>query len=230
MQQEPIFHKDDRYKRTSFRAFNVRLPHRFDAMWWHERYNTKQWDREILTALSPNLASLHILDVGCATGRLLHALAEAGARYLYGADLAPAMVEVARRKLHPQYPTIELRVADAEDALPWTDEMFDVVILTATFHHFYRPVEALGEIHRVLRSEGRIIIIDPWFTPILRHVINGYLRLFHHDGDCRFYSQQKTVQLLRMSKFPTILCNKRIPRSSYLIIGGKKMPSSYQSL
>lgn len=213
--------KDDRYKRASYRTFNAKLPGRYDSMFWHSVFDTRGWDQEIVSLLSPDLASLQVLDVGCATGRLLLSLAEAGAQHLYGTDLAPGIIEVAKGKLHLRYPAVEFQVADAEETLPWEDGRFDVATLTAAFHHFYRPADALKEIHRVLRSGGRIIIVDPWFVPVVRHVLNAYLRVFDHDGDCRFYSRSELTRLLAANGFPTILDNRRISRLSYLVVGQK---------
>lgn len=219
MEEIPTFRRDDPYKRRSFRAFNVRLPERYDGMLWHRLFRTRRWDREIVAALSSGLASTHVIDVGCATGRLLHTLAEAGAQHLCGTDLAPAMIDVARARLRARFPSIELRPADAEDSLPWADAAFDVALLTGVLHHFYRPGEALREIRRVLRPEGRIIIIDPCFVPVARHVMNACLRVFDHHGDCHFYSRREVVSLLAANGFPTIVGNKLILPFSFMIIG-----------
>lgn len=179
------------------------------------------WDSEIVYELHSNLPSLRILDVGCATGRLLSSLAEAGAQHLYGTDLAPRILDVARQKLEHHRPPVELKVADAEDRLPWPDGFFDVVSLTGVLHHFYRPVDALLEINRVLYDNGRLIIIEPWFVLIVRQAVNFHLWFIPHDGDCRFHSPKGVVKLLDSTDFKEIRCNKNIARFSFMVIAEK---------
>ena len=107
-------------------------------------------DRTIVQELGPHISSLRILDVGCATGRLLERLAEAGATQLFGVDLAPRILEVAAEKLSKTGTLVDLRTADAEDCLPWDHESFDAITLTGVLHHFFRPRDALAEVRRVL--------------------------------------------------------------------------------
>jgi ubiquinone/menaquinone biosynthesis C-methylase UbiE len=197
----PTFSKHDRYKASSYRTYNFRMPARYDASFWMTFCQTPRWDRAIITELGPRIRSLAILDVGCATGRLLSGLATAGASRLFGADLAPKIVEVAREKLARQNVHAELRAADAEDSLPWPMESFDVVTLTGVLHHFYRPQDALREMHRVLRPGGRLLVLDPDFYPLLREVINLCLRVAPHAGDCRFYSRRAAAELLERVDF-----------------------------
>ncbi|MHC4718228.1 MAG: class I SAM-dependent methyltransferase, partial [Planctomycetota bacterium] len=181
------------------------------------------WDQEILAEIGPECSSLRILDIGCATGRLLCRLAEAGVGRLCGTDLAPNILEAARRKLARHDAEVELKPADAEDALPWPDGSFDVVVLSGVFHHFYRPLDALAEVHRLLAPGGRIIVVEPAFPPIIRQILNGYMFLFPHDGDCSFRSPGGIAALLRSARFGRIR-SRRIPRFSYLVVGGKTIP------
>ena len=99
MKVKPAFKKYDRYKACSFQAFNFKWPDRYDSIIWLRLGKWDEWDREIVAELQPNLSSLRILDVGCATGRLLVSLAKAGAERLYGTDLAPRILETAGKRL-----------------------------------------------------------------------------------------------------------------------------------
>jgi ubiquinone/menaquinone biosynthesis C-methylase UbiE len=188
--------KPDRYKRSSYQAFNSKLLERYDSCIWLKIFEAVRWDETILAQLGPDIASARILDVGCATGRLLLTLAEWGATRLSGFDLAPRIVEKAKAKLQSQGFDADLREADAESRIPWPDGSFDVAILTGVLHHFFRPDDAMVEIHRVVEADGRILIIDPWFRPPVRQVINLYLRRLPRDGDCRFYAPDEVRGLL----------------------------------
>lgn len=130
MVELPAFRKHDQYKASSYRSYNFKMPSRYDTCFWMKFCQTPLWDRTIVQELQPNIQSLGILDVGCATGRLLERLADAGARELFGMDLAPRILEVAREKLSKAGVSAELRTADAEDSLPWDDDFFDTVTLT----------------------------------------------------------------------------------------------------
>lgn|GEM_PF-1502855 len=196
MNQMPAFEKPDRYKMSSYQSYNFKMPSRYDTCFWQKFCHTADWDRVVVSELRPDTAGLRILDVGCATGRLLEQLAEAGATELFGIDLAPRILEVARVKLLRAGATAELRTADAEESLPWGGDFFDVVTLTGVLHHFFRPGDALGEVLRVLRPGGRLLVIDPCFFPPVRQLLNLALGVAPHDGDFRFYSQTEAAGLL----------------------------------
>jgi ubiquinone/menaquinone biosynthesis C-methylase UbiE len=201
MDESPGFRKHDRYKASSYRSYNAKMPLRYDASIWVKFCQAALWDRTLVQDLRPHIGSLRILDVGCATGRLLERFAEAGAADLFGVDLAPRILEVARERLSGTGASVELRTADAEDVLPWNRDSFDVVTLTGVLHHFFRPLDALAEIHRVLRPGGRLVLIDPCFFPPVRQLLNLALRIAPHDGDFRFYSPRKAATLLTDSGF-----------------------------
>lgn len=100
-----------------------------------------------------------VLDLACGTGELLRRIAaETPGAKLTGVDLAPKMVERARRKLD-EVPNVHVEEADAHD-LPFAAGDFDVVVCASTFHYFTRPETVLAEARRVLRPEGRLIVLD----------------------------------------------------------------------
>jgi ubiquinone/menaquinone biosynthesis C-methylase UbiE len=201
MDELPSFRKHDRYKASSYQSYNFKMPSRYDECIWLKLCQTPLWDRTLVQELRPNIGSLRILDVGCATGRLLERLAEAGAADLFGVDLAPRILEVARERLSGTGASVELQAADAEDSLPWDRDFFDAVTLTGVLHHFFRPGDALAEIRRVIRPGGRLLLIDPCFSPPVRQILNLALRVAPHAGDFHFYSLQEAASLLTGSRF-----------------------------
>jgi ubiquinone/menaquinone biosynthesis C-methylase UbiE len=198
----------DRYKVSSLRAYNEKLPDRYDTSMAVRLLRVSSMDDFVLGVLGSQVMDSSILDVGCATGRLLERLAEAGARRLAGSDLAPRILEVAQRKLARFELEPDLRSADAETSLPWESHTFDVVTLTGVLHHFCRPNLALREIARVLRRGGTLVVADACFFPPVREVFNLCLRVHPHEGDCRFYTVRGTCEILESSGWEVSRCER----------------------
>jgi ubiquinone/menaquinone biosynthesis C-methylase UbiE len=186
----------DRYRASNLRAYNEKLPDRYDTSPAVRFFRPSRMDDFVLDALGQDIAGYAILDVGCATGRLLERLAKAGARKLAGSDVAPRILDVARRKLLQFDLEPDLRSADVEVSLPWPTDTFDVVTLTGVMHHLGAPESALEEIRRVLRPSGKIIVGDACFFPPVREVINLCLRAMPHDGDRHFHTGRQVRRIL----------------------------------
>jgi ubiquinone/menaquinone biosynthesis C-methylase UbiE len=104
---------------------------------------------------------LRVLDVACGTGRTLHQLWRAHpALRLHGADLSPAYIRIARRRLSA-IDDLTLAIENAE-ALPWADATFDVVTSVYLFHELPRNARraVVGEMFRVLKSGGLLVLED----------------------------------------------------------------------
>ena len=105
-----------------------------------------------------------ILDVGCGTGTLTSMIADkVNAREsIFGVDLSPRMIEIAKKKTSKNGRRVEYKVASSL-ALPFDDETFDVVVTSLIYHHLMSLVEkarTLSEIYRVLKPEGRYIAAE----------------------------------------------------------------------
>jgi ubiquinone/menaquinone biosynthesis C-methylase UbiE len=103
-----------------------------------------------------------LLDVGCGTGTFDAMLAAAtlNARVV-GVDYAPAMCRVAARKAPQTKAGDRLRyVAADSEHLPFADATFDVITCSNSFHHYPHQQNVVVEMRRVLRSGGRLMIID----------------------------------------------------------------------
>ncbi len=127
---------------------------------WMQRLLFAPVQRVVLdTAAAQVSAPRAILDVGCGTGRLLHAAHERfPAARAEGVDAAEGMVTEARRAAG-RGSAFHFQVAVAE-ALPFPDASFDVVMSTVTFHHWSDQARGVAEVRRVLTREGRWILAD----------------------------------------------------------------------
>lgn len=65
--------------------------------------------------------------------------------------------------------------------------------------------------------------MQPRFPLGFRHVLNGYLRFFSHDGDCRFYSPKRLTALVASSEFEPVGIPHKPNSSSYMIVFSKRV-------
>lgn len=96
-----------------------------------------------------------VLDIGCAD-RWVEKCLSPGCEYV-GIDYL-----VTGRDMYGSRPDI---YGDAS-LLPIADESVDTVVILDVVEHLSRPREALGEIARVLRADGRLLLTMPFLYPI----------------------------------------------------------------
>jgi SAM-dependent methyltransferase len=101
-----------------------------------------------------------VLDAGCGTGRALPALRQAvgPAGTVLGLDLTPQMLAVAATRARTGYATLVL--GDARH-LPLADASVDAVFAAGLLTHLPDSVAALGELARVTRPGGRLVLFHP---------------------------------------------------------------------
>lgn len=99
-----------------------------------------------------------VLDVATGTGDLafLAAAAVGPEGRVVGADSCVAMLEVARRR---QRGAVDFQECDAMD-LPFPDASFDVVTIGFGLRNVADRGRALREFLRVLRPDGRLLVLD----------------------------------------------------------------------
>jgi ubiquinone/menaquinone biosynthesis C-methylase UbiE len=102
-------------------------------------------------------AAGEVLEVAVGTGLNL-ALYPPGVT-LTAVDLSPAMLAIARGRAADLGRAVDLRVADAE-ALPFADASFDTAVCTLSLCAVPDNRAAIGEMYRVLRPGGRLLLLD----------------------------------------------------------------------
>lgn len=97
-----------------------------------------------------------LLDISCGTGQLLKVLSKYPHLNLQGLDYSSGMLKRARKRLKKN---IILMQGDVRK-LPFPNDTFDYVISTEAFHHYGNQKQALKEMYRITKKDGKLIIID----------------------------------------------------------------------
>jgi SAM-dependent methyltransferase len=116
-------------------------------------------------------AGHQVLDIGCGAGAFLRLITDRGAR-AFGLDASEALIELARARL----PGADLRVGEME-ALPYEDDMFDLVTGFNSFFFANDMVAALREAGRVAKPEAPVVI-QVW-GPHERRDLEAMMKIAH---------------------------------------------------
>jgi SAM-dependent methyltransferase len=107
-----------------------------------------------------------VLDIGSGPGFLAAEMAaEVGPDgRVHGIDPSESMLANARRRGAP----VQYSIGDAL-ALPFPDEHFDVAVCTQVYEYVEDITAALAEARRVLRTGGRLLVLDTDWDSIVWH-------------------------------------------------------------
>jgi demethylmenaquinone methyltransferase / 2-methoxy-6-polyprenyl-1,4-benzoquinol methylase len=158
---------------TTIRRLFARIAHRYDLANTLLSLGMDTFWRRYVAGRVARWAPGEILDVATGSGALaaeiLKRIPEAR---VIGADFCAPMLALARRR-----GLKELVVADGL-ALPFRSSRFDVVTVAFGLRNMASYETALGEMHRILRPGGHLVILDFSLpNPPLRRVYRFYL---HH--------------------------------------------------
>lgn len=165
----------------------------------------QRWSNYIINTLSflktwANISpEASVLDVGCGTGEFERlVLADHPMQKITGIDISEKMLAIAKQKCHA-YPNVSFQIARAS-ALPFASDSFDVVVSANSFHYFDNPNTALGEMRRVLKPDGIVVILDWCRDYLLCQICDILLKLFD-PAYKQCYNQKEFHSLLTSADF-----------------------------
>ena len=184
--------------------------------YWYARNTAK--DSAQFQVLAQRLASetpaqARILEVAPGPGYLAIELAKRGQYRITGLDISKTFVAIASANARAARVEIDFQQGNAS-AMPFAADTFDLILCRAAFKNFSQPIQALDEMHRVLKAGGRALIIDlrkdasladidayikdanlGWMNSMLYKVTFRYMLL------PRAYSQEQFFEMAASSRF-----------------------------
>ncbi len=137
----------------------------------------KKWIKKVI----PYIEGKKILEVSFGSGYLMTQYAK---DYfdIHGIDYNKKMLEITSKKMQSKKINAKLIKANVEE-LPFPDNTFDTVINTMAFTGYPDGDKAMSELKRVLKKDGRLLLVD-FDYPKDRNLM-GYLivRLWEKFGD-----------------------------------------------
>jgi ubiquinone/menaquinone biosynthesis C-methylase UbiE len=204
----------------------------------HTQLNVERWDRwaesfdgggrvhrylrdcqSRVIALLDVREDIHFLDVGCGTGWAIRQAATLANNkgVFYGVDLSPKMIEKAKENFGGEE-NFHFIDANAE-SIPLDGEFFDIIICTNSFHHYLHPDQAINEFYRLLRTGGKVYIVDATTDAWYMKIIDRIMKLLE-TGFVKFYSTKEYQQLFHSAGL-TYSASKRVRFNNKVHIGEK---------
>jgi ubiquinone/menaquinone biosynthesis C-methylase UbiE len=109
-------------------------------------------------------ATGEVLEVGIGTGLNLPFYTD-GVRRVYGLDPSPELQQMARRRAADLTLKVEFIPQSAESPIPLPNGSIDTVVLTWTLCSVDDPRPVLDRIRRVMKTDGRLIVIEHGSAP-----------------------------------------------------------------
>lgn len=158
-----------------------------------------------------------ILDLATGTADLAIALAKSNPQaHIIGMDISEKMMEIGKEKVkqHGLERQIELHLGDAA-SLPFGDNSFDAVTVGFGVRNFENRKQGLSEIHRVLKPNGRAVILEfsmPEAFPMkqlyrlyFKHFLPKIGRCISKDPSAYFYLPQSVEAFPKPNDFIRIM-------------------------
>jgi len=139
-------------------------------------------NRKLLSIITKHIdVNENVLNIGCSKGNLCnYFLSSCGSR-AYGIDISSKAIFLARKN----YPRINFKIASI-DKIPFDTNFFSLVVSIETLEHSNDIFSAVCELIRVLKDDGKIVLIVPNKAPNKKHnwifTEKGILNLFKHTG------------------------------------------------
>ena len=185
-------------KREQVEAMFDNIANEYDRFNYLASFNIDRiWRKRAISSLKP-FAPRNVLDIATGTGDLALLIEKIlKPESIIGCDISEGMMQVAREKCRRRGITnIRFEKEDCT-ALSYPDNSFDALTSSFGVRNFQELEKALGEMHRVLRPDGHLVILElssptkfpmkQLFPVYAKYVMPTLGRLFSKDAKAYRY-------------------------------------------
>ena len=148
----------DEQATVTTRARYQRLARIYDRMERFPERRFRVWRRKLWSLVN----GPRVLEVGVGTGKnMLYWPSDVN---VTAVDLTPGMLQQARQRAGELNLTADLYLGDVQ-ALNFADDSFDEAVATFVFCSVPDPVSGLRELKRVVRPDGKIVLLEHIRSP-----------------------------------------------------------------
>jgi len=194
----PVLELRQHRRAAELGAYFDQMAEQWDSYQARSRYYHGQIRSLFRAHVQPGSA---VLEVGCATGDLLAALAP---KRGVGIDLSARMIEVAKAK-HP-----DLTFLRADGTTFDTGERFDVIVLNNVLEYLDDIQGLFRNLRRLLARRGRLLVstLNPLWSPLQR--AGARLGITTPDTKRNFVTAVDTKNLLELNGFEVVRLTRRM--------------------
>lgn len=174
------------------------------------------WRKKAIKSLKPYQPQL-VLDVATGTGDFaIESIKILKPKKIIGVDISSGMLDVAREKIKKKNleQIFEVQMGDSEKLL-FEDNTFDAVTVAFGVRNFEDLERGLADIQRVLKPEGRAIILE-FSNPknlVIKQLYNFYFRkvtptigkIFSKDSNAYTYLPESVAKFPDGHKFAELM-------------------------
>lgn len=166
-------------KKDSYKIFND-IASTYDLLNHTLSFGIDIYWRNKLLKFLPAKNSINALDLACGTGDVPLTLVKNNRiKKITGIDLSSGMVNIGIEKVKKKglEKKIFLTIGDAVN-IPAGNDVFDLTTISFGIRNFSDPQKSLFDIHRVLKKDGRLMIMEFAIpsNPIIRTIYFFYFR------------------------------------------------------
>jgi len=156
--------------------------------------------RRLVDALPTDTRGL-VLDVACGPGIVTAELA-ATVAHVVALDLTPQMLTKAQERCAERgFDNVTFQEGSATD-LPFAEGSFDAVVTRLSLHHFQDPRRVLGEMHRVVRPGGALLIADVTSSENSdKAAVQNAIEVLRDPSHVRMLPASEMLELVRGANF-----------------------------
>jgi len=143
-----------------------------------------------------------ILDIGIGDGQIANLLLQRKVvNEIHGVDISTNALKKIKN------PKIKIKVCDITTKLPYKNQSFNTVILTDVIEHILDVEKLLSEINRILKLQGKVLVVTPDYNIIKKFLIVLYWDKYFKPTNphIRFFTKKTLNHVFQKWGFKNIL-------------------------